>query len=98
MPPREYDVAVPDDASDEEAAAIAAAVSAHLAALEAAAAEGEEGPTWTGRKWSFAGRIEALDGGQCACRTARRRTPGARRAAATGSDCPKSYRLVRRSV
>ncbi|AHG04344.1 acc operon protein [Halobacterium sp. DL1] len=63
MPPEEYDVAVPDDASDEEAAAIAAAVSAHLAALEAAAAEGEEGPTWTGRKWSFAGRIEALDGG-----------------------------------
>ncbi|WP_232702465.1 acc operon protein [Halobacterium wangiae] len=57
------EVAIPDDASDEEAAAIAAAVSAHLAALEAAAAEGDEAATWTGRKWSFAGRIEALDGG-----------------------------------
>lgn len=63
MRTEDYEVAIPDDASDEEAAAIAAAVSAHLARLEAAAAESDDEATWTGRKWSFAGRIEALDGG-----------------------------------
>jgi hypothetical protein len=63
MTPEDYDVAIPDDADDEEAAAIAAAVSAHLAAQAAAAAESDAEATWTGRKWSFAGRVEALDGG-----------------------------------
>ena len=63
MTTEEYEVAIPDDADDEEAAAIAAAVSAHLAALEAAAADSDEEVTWAGRKWSFAGRVEALDGG-----------------------------------
>ncbi|RMB25558.1 hypothetical protein ATH50_0655 [Haloplanus aerogenes] len=58
---------IPDDADDAEAAAIAAAVGAHvhdgyLAA--AAAAAGGETETWTGdgKRWTFAGRIEGLQG------------------------------------
>ncbi len=57
------DISIPDDATDEEAAAIAAAVSAHLARLEAeAAADGDDEETWDGKKWAFAGRIAGLDG------------------------------------
>jgi hypothetical protein len=57
---------VPDDADDAEAAAIAAAVGAHLtdrdrAAAAAAAASGDE-ETWRGREWAFAGRIDGLQG------------------------------------
>jgi hypothetical protein len=59
----EYDIDVPASASDEEAAAIAAAVSAHLARLEAEAAESDDGEeTWDGEKWAFAGRVEGLGG------------------------------------
>lgn len=59
----EYDLDVPVTASDEEAAAIAAAVSAHLARLEAEAADSEAGEeAWDGEKWAFAGRVEALGG------------------------------------
>ncbi|MFC7046450.1 acc operon protein [Halobacteriaceae archaeon GCM10025711] len=54
-----FEFAVPDDASDEEAAAIAAAISAHLSAL-AAAADGEAAATWDGERWSFTGRIDTL--------------------------------------
>ena len=59
----DYDISVPDDATEAEAAAIAAAVSAHLARLEAeaAAAKGDE-ESWDGEKWMFAGRLEAVDG------------------------------------
>jgi hypothetical protein len=59
-------VSIPDDANPEEAAAIAAAVGAHLrdqeaaAAAAAAAAESEE--TWNGRRWAFAGRMRCLQG------------------------------------
>ncbi|AUX08988.1 hypothetical protein AArcSl_1357 [Halalkaliarchaeum desulfuricum] len=52
---------IPEDASDEEAAAIAAAIGAHLrdrAAAAAAAADSE--PTWDDKRWAFAGRIEGL--------------------------------------
>ena len=53
-------VDVPDDANDEEAAAIAAAVRAHVSAdddgNEAAAAD----RGWKGRRWRFRGRIDAL--------------------------------------
>ena len=57
---------VPDDADDAEAAAIAAAVGAHLtdrdrAAAAAAAASGDE-ETWQGHEWAFAGRIDGLQG------------------------------------
>lgn len=56
---------IPDDADDVEAAAIAAAVAAHLRDGEAAAAataESESEPTWEGQRWSFAGRTETLQG------------------------------------
>ncbi|WP_394324677.1 acc operon protein [Halarchaeum acidiphilum] len=59
-------VDVPAHASDAEAAAIVAAVSAYLdeerAALAAAAAASDEGETWDGAKWRFAGRLEATGG------------------------------------
>ena len=56
---------LPDDADDEEAAAILAAVGAHVRDSEAAAAaaaadDGEE--TWDGKRWAFAGRLDALGG------------------------------------
>nr|WP_135853230.1 acc operon protein [Halorussus salinus] len=59
------DLRIPDDATDEEAAAIAAAIGAHLRAQEAAAAaaaqrDGDE--TWDGNRWSFAGRLRGLQG------------------------------------
>jgi hypothetical protein len=63
--PSDLDLSIPDDASDDEAAAIAAVVSAHvrdqeLAAAAAAAASTEE--TWQGKKWTFAGRVDGLQG------------------------------------
>jgi hypothetical protein len=60
-------LSIPQTASPEEAAAIAAVVGAHLrdqqlaaAAAMAAAAEGEE--TWDGKRWAYAGRLEGLTG------------------------------------
>lgn len=54
---------IPDDADPEEAAAIAAAVGAHLTDLELAArARDGEDDTWRGREWWFAGRTEAVGG------------------------------------
>jgi hypothetical protein len=52
--------AVPDDADEAEAAAIVAAVSAHLAAE--GADEEAPAPTWDGRRWAFAGRTDAVLG------------------------------------
>ena len=55
---------IPDDAADAEAAAIAAAVGAHVRDGERAAAA-TAAPTeerWKGRRWTFAGRIEGLQG------------------------------------
>lgn len=62
--PGDVDISIPEDASDEEAAAIAAAVQSHLAALAAAAAadDGDDAEAWDGKKWTFAGRVEALGG------------------------------------
>ena len=58
---------VPTDATAEEAAAIAAAIGAHLgdrevaAAAVAAAARGDgERDSWAGCRWQFAGRLEGL--------------------------------------
>ncbi|WP_313690788.1 acc operon protein [Halorarum halobium] len=58
------DLAIPESADDHEAAAIAAAVSAHLRDREAAAAvESADGAeTWDGKRWAFAGRTESLQG------------------------------------
>lgn len=53
------DLDLPDHADEDEAAAIAAAISAYLSALETAAEE-DGGGGWQGRKWSFAGRLDAL--------------------------------------
>ncbi len=52
---------IPDDADDEEAAAIAAVIGAHLrdqALAAATAAEGEE--TWDEKRWTFAARVDQL--------------------------------------
>jgi len=56
---------IPDDADDAEAAAIAAAVGAHVRDGERAAAAAAAAPTeerWNGRRWVFAGRVESLQG------------------------------------
>ena len=55
---------VPDDADADEAAAIAAAIGAHLTDLQlaAAAAAEEAEDTWQGHKWPFAGRTDAVTG------------------------------------
>jgi hypothetical protein len=62
---------VPETASSAEAAAIAAAVGAHLRDQQAAAAaegDGEE-PSWDGERFAFAGRLAGLGLGE-------RRVPG----------------------
>lgn len=56
-------LSIPADADDAEAAAIAAAVGAHVTDLErAAAASGGGEVSWRDRKWSFAGRVRGLQG------------------------------------
>jgi len=57
-------LSIPDDADDTEAAAIAAAVAAHLRGgeLAAAAADTDDEDGWEGRRWSFAGRVDRLRG------------------------------------
>ncbi len=60
-------LALPESATDGEAAAIVAAVGAHLTDLDraaAAAAADDEEPedSWDGRRWSFAGRTDAVGG------------------------------------
>ena len=52
-------VSVPPDADGAEAAAIAAAVGAHVRDQERAAAAGDGERTWDGHRWSFAGRIRS---------------------------------------
>lgn len=53
---------LPDNADEAEAAAIAAAVAAHIRDLEAAAAAAaaSEEQGWDGKRWGFAGRVESL--------------------------------------
>ncbi|MFC7215598.1 hypothetical protein ACFQO4_16100 [Saliphagus sp. GCM10025334] len=56
-------ITLPADATSEEAAAIVAAIGAHLRDLEAAAAaQSDDTETWDGKRWSFAGRIDAQQG------------------------------------
>ncbi|MBZ6496290.1 hypothetical protein KWG76_15385 [Haloterrigena longa] len=59
--PTNVDLNLPADADDDEAAAIVAAIGAHLhdqaLAAAAAAAEGEE--TWDDERWAFTGRVRA---------------------------------------
>ena len=57
------DVRLPTSASGEEAAAIAAAIESYLAAERAAAEAAAGGDrAWTGRRWSFAGKLARLNG------------------------------------
>lgn len=66
----ELSLAIPDDANDEEAAAIAAAIGAHIRDQElAAAGGGETSDDWDGERWTFAGRLDATVPGK------RRRVP-----------------------
>jgi hypothetical protein len=53
---------LPDDADEAEAAAIVAAVGAHIRDGEAAAAAEaaeNEAESWQGKRWGFAGRVES---------------------------------------
>jgi len=58
-------LSIPEHADDAEAAAIAAAVAAHLRdgerAAAAAAAAADDNPDWEGKRWSFAGRVDRLN-------------------------------------
>ncbi|MFH5799096.1 acc operon protein [Haladaptatus sp. CMAA 1911] len=54
------DLTIPPDASEEEAAAIVAAINVHLREQEAAAAAENEEPDWEGERWTFAGRVAQL--------------------------------------
>jgi len=57
-------LSTPDTADEVEAAALAAAIGAHVRSQERAAiaaAESDSG-TWAGERWSFAGRMRALQG------------------------------------
>ncbi len=62
--PADAELVLPDDATEEEAAAIVAAIGAHVRDVElaaaAAAAASEE--TWDGKRWSFAGRVRGQQG------------------------------------
>ncbi|MFB6167744.1 MAG: acc operon protein [Haloferacaceae archaeon] len=49
-----------DDADPDEAAAVAAAIHAHVARGRESSAPSEE--TWDGERWAFAGRLRALTG------------------------------------
>jgi hypothetical protein len=64
---------VPARASPEEAAAIAAAVGAHIQdqrrAAALAAQSGDDEETWDGERFAFAGRLEGLTG--CGARVPR---------------------------
>ena len=59
---------VPEAASPDEAAALAAALGAHIADQEAAAAaaageaDADESDTWDGKRFAFSGRLAALTG------------------------------------
>ena len=56
-------LSLPPTADASEAAAIAAAVGAHLRdQATAAAAAGDDEKSWDGERWSFTGRVEALQG------------------------------------
>jgi hypothetical protein len=57
-----FELDVPEDATPEEAAAIASALGAHLTDRERAAATKSTEPTWQDRQWQFAARVETTGG------------------------------------
>ncbi|WP_178918339.1 acc operon protein [Natronomonas gomsonensis] len=50
---------VPDDADEDEAAAIAAVIRAHV---NADGDDDEETTDWNDRRWRFSGRVDSLQG------------------------------------
>ena len=60
--PADVDLRVPEDATEEEAAAIAAALGTYLAEERGAAAVAGGRRSWSGRRWTFAGRLGKLTG------------------------------------
>ena len=57
------ELSLPDDADADEAAAIAAVVSAYLRDRQAAAAAAADGDdSWDGERWTFAARVESTQG------------------------------------
>lgn len=58
MADHEFDI--PEDADEDEAVAIAAVLNAHLAAQREGDEEGGDSRVWNPRRWSFAGRVSAL--------------------------------------
>lgn len=58
MADHEFDI--PDDADEDEAVAIAAVLNAHLAAQREGDEESDDSEAWNSRRWSFAGRVSAL--------------------------------------
>ena len=60
MAGRPSELVIPPGATQEEAAAIAAAIETHLEAAEAD--DGERPAAWQGRRWWFTGQIESIQG------------------------------------
>lgn len=56
----DLNLTIPPDASEEEAAAIVAAINVHLREQEVAAAAEDGEPDWNGKRWQFAGRMAGL--------------------------------------
>jgi hypothetical protein len=56
----DLNIAIPDDATEEEAAAIAAAIGAQLQAEALAATAEEESESWDDHRWQFAGKVSRL--------------------------------------
>ena len=54
------DLTIPPDATEEETAAIVAAINVHRREQEAAAVAENEEPDWEGERWAFAGRMAGL--------------------------------------
>ncbi|QLD84814.1 acc operon protein [Natronomonas halophila] len=50
---------IPDDADEDEAAAIAAVIRSHMRAQEETEEEDVE-PEWSGNRWRFTGRVNSL--------------------------------------
>lgn len=62
--PDDVAITLPDDASESEAAAIAAAIGAHLHDREIAAvrAAADEEETWDDKRWAFSGKLAGTRG------------------------------------
>ncbi|MFB6071074.1 MAG: acc operon protein [Halanaeroarchaeum sp.] len=64
-----FEIDVPETADPDEAAAIAAAIGAHLNDRARASGAEESAETWQGAQWRFAARVESTAG--CSTRVPR---------------------------